>query len=158
MEYVLTCLIKWNDNLGNERSPLQYFLHLHPDHLEETLPATNLKLAAKNIREITVQEYFVYVGLKFAMSFYPKFRVSDMFSRSAPIRRSQFLAVPDLSQFMSISRYMTITNNLTFTSLTGIRESEAFWEVQPLIDAFNLNRQKTISPGWQLCADESILF
>ena len=53
--------IKWRDALGNDRPPLIYFLHFHPDHLSAggTLTATNFKLVSSGCREMTRQEYFV---------------------------------------------------------------------------------------------------
>ena len=131
--------IKWRDGLGNERSPLMYFMQFHPDHLGAggTLTATNLSLHAAGCREMTRQEYFVYVGIIYAMSFYPKFKTRDLFSASSTMRRSNFLTVPDLSQYMAFSRYTDITNHLTFITESlhrALNNNEVFWKVQPLID------------------------
>ena len=153
--------IKWRDGLGNERSPFQYFLHLHPDHLGAggTLTATNLLLANSGLNSLTRQEYFVYVGILFTLSFYPKFSTRDLFSRSAPIRRSPFIALPDLSIYMSFKRYTEITKHLAFITKEQhlvLGNTDAFWQVQPLIDAFNHCRRENFSPGWKLVVDESI--
>ena len=153
--------IKWRDGLGNERSPLQYFMQFHPDHLSAggTLTATNLSLHAAGCREMTKQEYFVYVDIIYVMSFYPKFKTRDLFSASSTMRRSNFLAVPDLSQYMAFSRYNDITNHLTFITAETHRvvgNTDAFWMVQPLIDSFNNCRRENFSPGAKLVVDESV--
>lgn len=98
--------IKWRDGLDNDRSPLQYFLHFYPSgHLGAggTISVTNSKLHSNGLDEITRQEYFVYVGIMFTLSFYPKFSTRDLFSPSAPCRRSSFLSVPNLSQYMTFN-------------------------------------------------------
>ena len=93
------CRLIWRDGLANDRSPLQYFLHLYPHtHLIETIRATNNNFEEAGInRKLTRQEYFVFVGLLFACSLYPKFSVADMFSKSSGLRRSRFLLIPDFS-------------------------------------------------------------
>lgn len=153
--------IKWRDGLDNERSPLAYFLKFHPDHLGAggTLNATNSNLLAAGCREMTRQEYFVYCGIIYAMSFYPKFTVRELFSLTAEIRRSTFIEIPDLSKYMAFSRYNDITNNLAFITNQqhlSMGNTEAFWQVQPLVDAFNYCRQEVYSPGAKVVVDESI--
>ena len=107
---------------------------------------------------MTRQEYLI---IDLLMSFYPKFTTQEMFSRSASIRRSPFMAVPDCSVYMSYRRYCILNANLSFitseqTSILGITITDTFWEVQPMIDTFNHCRAKHFSPGWRLVVDESM--
>ena len=153
--------IKWKDGLGNDRSPMQYFMHFHPDHLGAagTLHATNQNLEDNNLRPMTRQEFYVYVGITFVLAFYPKFSTTALFSQTASVRRSRFILLPDVSQYMSFARFKALTRYMAFISpaqhdITG--NDDAFWQVQPLIDAFNYNRRENFSPGSKLVVDESM--
>ena len=154
------CRLIWRDGLANDRSPVQYFLHLYPHtHLTETIRATNNNFEEAGInRKLTRQEYFVFVGLLFAFSLYPKFSVADMFSKSSGLRRSRFLLVPDFSDYMTGHRFRLIMKHLEFSR--GVTNEEAascsFWQVQPLVDAFNDCRKQRVSPGYKLVVDESM--
>ena len=93
------------------------------------------------------------------MSFYPKFETRDLFSATSTMRRSNFLAVTDLSEYMALSCYNDITNHLTFITEDQHRmlgSTDAFWKVQPLVDSFNYFRRDNFSPGAKLVVDESM--
>ena len=71
----------WNDGLDNEREPIHYYHHMYPTlHLDETIEATSNNLEDAGHPPMTQQEWFVLLGIFKAMSFYPKFRATDMFS------------------------------------------------------------------------------
>ena len=121
--------------------------------------ATNLNLLTAGLRQMSRQEYFVYVGMTYAMSFYPKFTTRELMSPSATIRRSSFIAVPDLSQYMTCKRYVDITNHMSFITPEQHRISgntNAFWEVDPLVNAYNHCRRENYRPGIKLVVDESM--
>ena len=154
------CRLLWRDGLGNDRSPMQYFMHLYPHtHLTETIRATNNNFEDAGINsKLTRQEYFVFVGLVFACSLYPKFSVADMFSKSSGLRRTAFLLVPDFTKYMTGYRFKNIMKHLVFSY--GVSDEEAascsFWQVQPLVDAFNDCRVQRVIPGYKLVVDESM--
>ena len=156
----MLCRLIWRDGLQNDRSPLQYFMHLYPHtHLTETLRATNANFEDAGIsRKLTRQEYFVFVGLIFACSLYPNFSVQDMFNKSSGLRRTRFLLVPNFSVFMCLHRFNQIRKHMEFS--VGVTNEEAkscsFWQVQPLVDAFNHSRQTRVSPGYKMVVDESM--
>jgi len=154
----------WQDGLDNDRSPLQYFMWSYPmNHLGAggTIEATNAMMDELGAKHMTVQEYFLYMGLMLLMSFYPKFTVDEMFSKSAACRKCGWLSLPLLSLYMSRSRFRTLSQSLSFITKSRAvldygRELPAFWQVQPLIDCFNFNRGLKFQPGWKLVADESV--
>ena len=59
---------------------------------------TNLNLVSAGAREMSDQEYFVYVdvGVMFTLSFYPKILTHDLFSNTSTLGRSDFLVLPGL--------------------------------------------------------------
>ena len=156
--------IRWGDRLDNDRDPLTYFLHFYPStHLGAggTIEATNAILDVVGGKHLTVQEYFLLLGLMLLMSFYPKFSVNELFSKSAPARSTGCISIPLLSMYMSLRRFKVLTGNLTFISRARAMiqygdDLPAFWQVQSLIDCFNYQRAMNFSPGWKLVVDESM--
>ena len=148
----------WRDGLDNNRSPFDYFLHMYPSsHLEQTIEVTNSNLEKAGVQTmLTRQEYFVLLGLVYACSFYPKFSVDDLFSKSAPARKSEFISIPNLSKYMSLNRFKTLKKHLAFAPESSRSDDVAFWGIQPLIDAFNDVRSRAFSPGYKLVGDESM--
>ena len=159
---------RWHHGSSGEMAVLEMpatrwliFLQFHPDHLGAggTLTATNLNLVSAGVREMSEQEYFVYVGIMFALSFYPKIPTHDLFSSTSTLRRSDFLVLPDLSVYMAYSRFKDITTHLTFITVEEHQiagDNDVFWKVQPLVDAFNHCRRENFSPGAKVVVDESI--
>ena len=126
----MPCRLMWHDGLQNDRGVLKYFMHFYPcSHLKETLEATNANFEAARITQ-----YFCFTGLLLACSFYSTFSIRQMFLKSSDLRRTKFLAVPDLSQYMTLNRFTNIMRHLDFSVGNG---GPAFWKVQPLVDAFN---------------------
>ena len=124
--------IVWQDNLGNNRSPTAYYMHCYPnEHLTETIECTNENLEETGFPPMTRQEYFVYLGLLKAMSFYPKFSQDDLFSASAAVRRAKFIILPILSNYMVHRRFKAIRKHLTFSRMLTAREMAdcVFWNV-----------------------------
>ena len=156
----MDCRLIWRDGLQNDRSPLQYYMLLYPHtHLTQTICVTNNNFEDVGIsRKLTRQEYFVFVGLLYACSLYPKFSVQDMFNKSCGLQRTRFLLVPNFAGYMSFTRFNQIRKHLEF--LRGVTNEEAakcvFWQVQPLVVAFNLSRKNHVSPVYKMVVDESM--
>lgn len=157
----VVCRLNWGDGLGNDRSPYQYFSLLYPrTHIDQMIKETNVKFERAGIhQEFTRQEFFVYVGLLFACSLYTKFTLKDLFSPNSDLRRSEFLQLPDYSKHMKYNRFKNINKHLTFASDVDLTvnqtDRDAFWQIQPLVDAFNNNRKNKVVPGNKLVGDES---
>lgn len=125
--------IVWQDTLGNDRSPIQYYMHCYPhEHLPDTLEATNESLEEADLKPTNSQEYFVYLGLLYAMSFYPKFSAEELFSPTADVRRAKFIMIPVLSKYMTHRRFKEIRKHLTFSHMLTAREMTdcVFWQVE----------------------------
>ena len=155
----INCRLVWHDGLDNARQPIHFFCHLYPiSHIKEMFAATNPSLEALGFPPISVQEYLQFVGLMFAMSFYPKFSMRDLFSPTSEMRRSNFLTFCNLSIYMTYRRALLIMKHLTFATTKTAAEmvAKSFWKVEPLVAAFNCNRKKNIVPGIKLVVDESI--
>ena len=108
--------------------------------------ATNQRLEGLGYPAMIIQEYFQLVGLMLAMSNYPKFTMRDMFTATSDLRRSEFLAVPNLSRYMTLRRVLTLLKHLTFAVTVSAEEqrTNSFWRVQPLVTEFNKNRARNI--------------
>ena len=80
---------------------------------------------------MTRQEYFVYLGLLKAMSFYPKFSQEELFSAASDVRRAKFIIIPILSNYMTHKRFKAIRKRLTFSRMLTAREMAdcVFWKV-----------------------------
>ena len=126
--------LMWHDGLGhNQRSPFYYFYHLYPrEHLKATLAALNWNMEhlAGVHRKVTEQEWFVFIGLLFLISFYPKFDMNDLFSPSANVRSTPLLPIPDLSKYMAFNRFKSIIKHMAHVEC-NVRpaNSGAFWKV-----------------------------
>ena len=120
--------------------------------------ATNQRLEGLGYPTMSIQEYFQLVGFMLAMSNYPKFSMWDMFTATSDLRRSEFLAVPNLGRYMTLRRVLTLLKHLTFAMPVSAEEQRAksFWRVQPLVTAFNQNRARNIRMGKKGVVDESI--
>ena len=81
-------------------------MHLYPmEHVEETIDAKNEALDVDGHRHMTKQEFFQLQGIMFALSLFPNFAVRDLFSKSAEVRKSEFIgALPDFSKYMRYRR------------------------------------------------------
>ena len=154
-----TTCIRWHDGLDHDRQPKHYFVHLYPTgNIPEMRRATNVRLEGLGYPAMSIQEYFQLLGLILAMSNYPKFTMRDMFTSTSDLRRSEFLAVPDLSRYMTLRRIITLLKHLTFAMTVSVEEQRAnsFWRVQPLVTEFNKNRARNIRMGKKGVVDESM--
>ena len=154
-----TCRIKWDDGLGDDRTPVQYHMQLYPmGHVELTLEATNDKLDIYGYPPLTLQEFFQLQGLMVVMSFYPKFTVRELFCTTAEVRRSKWVRLPNLSKYMRYNRLVILLKHITWWKppSRAYQDTCSFWKVQPLVDAYNVRRKKYIVPGQKMVVDESM--
>jgi hypothetical protein len=67
------------------------------------------------------------------------------------------LSLPDFSSFMTYDRFKRLLRKIDFALKPTDGEAHGcFWKVQPLVDAFNENRQTGFQAGWKLVVDESM--
>lgn len=74
-------------------------------------------------------------------SFYVNFPLSMLWGQSEPFN---FLRLPDLRPYMTLSRCYTLQKYLTFAETPAASDEcsrSLFWTVQPLIDAFDEQRK-----------------
>ena len=155
--------LRWGHGEGAfERTPMDYFNLLYPtEHLRQTLQLTNAYLQRDHHGLLTRQEFFQFIAMMVGVAAHPSYTIKQLFGVERPtglIRRC-----PDYSEFMTYERYTAISTHLTFAEPPDLRQpgpgkgsGKGFWAIQPLIDAFNECRERVISPGSKLCADESM--
>ena len=95
-------------------------------------------------------------GLVLAATFFPKHAMSDLFSKSSVMRKTDFMVFPNFTQYMAYGRYKILLKHLTFVIHRREDVGTAFWKIQPLIDAFNAARARMLSPGYKVVGDESM--
>ncbi|KAG7356336.1 transposase IS4 [Nitzschia inconspicua] len=116
------------------------------------IPATNQTMPGN--RPLTYGEFLVFIGLWLLMATivgperrdYWSTKPIDMFE-GAPFR---------LSHYMSRARFELILRHLSFTDKQAPPLLDRFWQVRPMISAWNDNMSRVFSPGWICCLDESM--
>jgi hypothetical protein len=104
-------------------------------------------------RKMTSQEFFVLIGIMLILNLYSAFPLPALFAVGASHYIGfDFLGLPRLGRFMSLSRYKRLLRYIEFT-IRPTREEETttvFWKIQPLIDAFNENRKDGFVASYKL--------
>lgn len=133
---------------------LEYFKTFFPVFfIDQILTATNRNLRASGKGEMSTDEFWKFVGVIISLAVKTD-PLEVLFKRSPST--SILRVSPNLSQFMSLGRYLHICQALAFGGTRpSADKTEAFWEVQPLVDAFNKCRRDHFEPGSKLCVDES---
>jgi hypothetical protein len=107
-------------------------------------------------RNVTQQEFFVLVGLLLLAAMFSTFAMATLF-RAEAWQFPSFLSLPDFSSFMTYDRFKRLLRKIDFALKPTDGEAHGcFWKVQPLVDAFNENRQTGFQAGWKLVVDESM--
>ena len=149
--------IEWRTRTQNadDSQVLRFFYHFFPmDAVADVVKFTNIALERANQRRMTQIEFFIYVGVTIAMARCGMTSTAKLFSKP----NDMFDARPYFSPFMSHTRYVQLSRWLVFADMSMPPDEPAlhkFWEVQPLIDAFNKRRRTGFTPGHKLCVDES---
>jgi len=132
---------------------LKWFQHFLPLHYIETvvLVETNKVLTG---RELTIGEFFVFIGLWLVMSGTAGMDRKSWFEPTAP---SPWEGAPfRLHLFMSLYRFESIISSLRFTNISAPTFRDKFAEVQQMLVAFNTHMQQCWIAGWVSCLDESM--
>lgn len=133
--------------------PLSLFERFLPVRfLESTvLACTSRELVAVNKQPLQLDELWVYIGLRLAMTLSPCEETRDFWSEDETFLRP----APRFGRWMSRTRFESITAALTFTA--DEREDDPIAPVREIYAAFNENMCRVFRPSWVVTVDESMV-
>ena len=132
---------------------LQLFLLCLPvDYIKTViLPSTNVHLD----KELTMQEFFVFLGCLFFMACHPGVASRDLWWSAKDISPAEG-APFRLNAYFSKNRFKAIMGALRYTNNQQPSYSDKFHDVRQLIDAWNDFMAEEYVAGWWNCLDESM--
>ena len=134
-----------------------FFLLFFPK-LDDTVEFTNEQARAVwngNWSDMDRREFERWLGIAINKCRYPDMSMPDYF------RESHVYGVnpgPQMARYMSLRRFNHIKLALCFQSPTFIgKDEDPWWRVTKFMQDFNSLRELSISPGWMLCIDETMV-
>lgn len=136
-----------------EMDEIQLFMLCFPmDYLKNTvLPETNKYVS----QEITLQEFFVFLGCLFFMACHPFDGKRDVWWSKDPISPKHG-APFRLNDYISRNRFKEIMQSIRYTNKPQPAYPDKFHDVREMQDAWNNHMETNYSPGWWNCLDESM--
>jgi len=134
-----------------DRTLLEFFEAFFPVEFVEDviLPATNDNLKM----QLTYGEFLRWIGLWFLIATTSGHNRHDFWSINEIDR---FSGAPFwLNDLMSRDRFDDILKALTYNSSKPVYKDK-FWEVRPMLEAWNDNMAEQFQPSWISCLDESM--
>jgi len=128
-------------------SPTEYFE-------EHIIPATSKELTRAHEKELTLGEFYCWLGVWFIISLNPGYIPRDFFSHK---ERNIYWNPPFLGSIMSGKRFTKIGECLRLNNSTPPSYKDRFFWVRELIDGFNDNMKKAFISSWIVCVDESMV-
>ena len=122
---------------------------------EVVIPETSRKLESTKTQQLTMSEFFVFIGCIFFMACFEG--VSDCRDWWSLLPVDSFKGAPfRLNEYMSLRRFEDIMQALCFTNLPHPPYTDRYHDVRQLIDKFNEHYMEKYVPGWISCLDESM--
>ena len=120
--------------------------------IDVIIPQTNQNLGMP----INLQEFYVWLGCIFYMTFFQGIGDRDQWWSLAPI--NQFKGAPfGLNAYMLKTQFTDITGAIRYTdNAEPLLFVDRFHEVRQMIEAFNEHYEREYSPAWISCLDESM--
>jgi hypothetical protein len=116
------------------------------------IPASNAEIEGE---DLTLREFYVYLGCHFLMACFEG--ISDRRLWWSPKEVSIKAGAPfRLQPYMSLRRFIDITQALRFTDKEPPPFVDRFHEVRQMIAAFNEHYGEEYCPSWLNCLDESV--
>jgi hypothetical protein len=133
-----------------------YFFALIPKKYieDEVVGGTN---AGTPTLQLSVPEFWGFLGIMFIMSLHPGYTRSEFWQNAESTSNSYTVHPPNLRAIMSRNRFNDIMQALRITSVPSPPFVDRFWQIRPLIHAFNNNMNYYFKPSWKVCVDESMV-
>ena len=148
---------KLNGSCDSEAAAFELFLP--KEYLMGTvLPATSAALVDVGQSPLTYPEFKKWIACWLIISNHPSWQRSDFWADRAKRSFSSMTGEPPkLSSVMSRNRFDGIMQHLRLVDGDGGTDRDRFWQVRPLIAAFNEACVEAYHPSWLLCLDESMV-
>jgi hypothetical protein len=137
---------------GHWHTPLHIFKAMLPMEFfrRVVIPCTSGALMLQGSRELSEQEFLVYIGIWFAMTFVSVETRHHYWAEPD----AHFIPAPNFGRYMKRDRFEVITSSLRFA--TAVPAADSLGPVRDLISAFNSNMIASFRASWCLVVDESM--
>ena len=144
--------VKWpNDLPHSNKRPIDYFWAMFPrDGFDQFLLHTNLALQEAQQKELSLQEFYKFFGLIYAMA------LVHFPSRRTYWKQSgvdELFPPPNFGKYgISCNRFEKILSCLRCAPAHD--EDDRWCHIRAVVSAFNMHRATKCAPSWRLCVDE----
>nr|XP_022900609.1 piggyBac transposable element-derived protein 4-like [Onthophagus taurus] len=143
-----------NDSLSEKSIEFDYFASLFTEDIVEYIVTETNRYAnqnqAKDWKELSTQEFYVFIGLTMLMSRNKKTNLKEYWSTDS------LLESPIFSRTMPRDKYMSILSNLHFVN-NEKQPTTKLYKVEKVLKLIKENFQKQFYPFENLVVDESMV-
>ena len=139
-----------------DSSAMDYLLLLWPSSLCELIALESNRYALQrglaNWRNTSPSEVWTFLGIVVLMGIRRLPRIKNYWSKDC------FLGVPSMSQYMSLSRFWALWQNLHLVDNSSVPANSGLsWKIQPVLETLSDTFVKCYSPGQELSVDEAMV-